>query len=285
MQSILIKRQLRRLGGVTLLLLGIASAAAQPSAEPTAWQRAEQLDIKPLTLPRLQARGFEGVTVLYDGETEQWHSTSPTWFERQAIPASTFKVMSSLAALESGVVTSLDQRIALAQYTSSREEINRELDFASAFKLSALPHYQQLVRRIGSARMQRYLDVVGYGNRDMGGGHDQFWIAGDLKISPRQQIEFLRRLVADDLPLRTVVMAQVRQIMRRDELGGRLRAKTGWATSVEGLHTGWSIGWLEREDAEPLFFATLLQTDALGDSFLDIRLGLSLDAVTQYNQR
>ena len=120
-------------------------------------------------------------------------------------------MFNSLAALESGVVASTEQVIRLPTYSSTREEINRDLDFASAFALSALPHYQHLVRKIGATKMQSYLDNADYGNRSMGGGVDQFWIAGDLRITPRQQLEFLRRLHRSELPFRDTVMGQVRQ--------------------------------------------------------------------------
>ena len=274
MRSILIRR-LQRLAIALGLLLQAVFISKLASAD----------DVTTLDSARLESSGFDGVVVLYDAATQRWMTTSMEWMDRAAIPASTFKVMSSLAALETGVVETLDQRITLEQYTSSRDEINRELDFAAAFKLSALPHYQHLVRRIGSARMQRYLDAVGYGNRDMGGGVDQFWISGDLAISPTQQIEFLRSLVEGSLPFRAQTMAQVRSMMRRNELNGSLHAKTGWATSSEGLHTGWSIGWVQRVAEEPLYFATLLQTDEPGDSFLDVRLGLALDTIEQYNNQ
>ena len=256
------------------------------STEKGAGQRMEQetkpaLIVKPLNDAQRVASCFAGGVFLLDGETGDVFATNEQWLVREAIPASTFKVFSSLAALESGVVASTDKIIRLPHYTSTREEINRDLDFASAFALSALPHYQHLVREIGAVRMQSYLDNVGYGNRSMGGGVDQFWISGDLRITPLEQLQFLRRLYRSDLPFGQEVMAQVKQIMQRDEYGGRVYGKTGWATAAEGLHTGWSVGWLEREPKEPLYFATLLQTMTPGDGFLTARLALSLEALAQ----
>ncbi|HAT59088.1 MAG TPA: class D beta-lactamase [Gammaproteobacteria bacterium] len=241
--------------------------------------------VKPLNDAQRVASGFSGGVFLLDGETGDVFATNEQWLVRAAIPASTFKVFSSLAALESGVVASTDQIIRLPHYTSTREEINRDLDFASAFALSALPHYQHLVREIGAERMQSYLDIAGYGNRSIGGGVDQFWISGDLRITPLEQLEFLQRLYRADLPFRQEVIAQVKQIMQRVEYGGRVYGKTGWATAADGLHTGWSVGWLEREAKEPLYFATLLQTMTPGDSFLNARLELSLAALAEVDPR
>lgn len=44
-----------------------------------------------------------------------------------------------------------------------------------------------LARRIGPVRMQHYVDAAEYGNRDLSGGLDQFWLTGNLRISPREQ--------------------------------------------------------------------------------------------------
>ena len=237
--------------------------------------------VRPLDDSARLASGFEGGVFLLDGESGEFFATNEQWLVRAAIPASTFKVFSSLALLESGVAASTDQIIRLPKYRSRREEINRDLDLANAFALSALPHYQHLGREIGATKMQSYLNNADYGNRSMGGGVDHFWIAGDMRITPRQQLEFLRGLYGSELPFRDNVMAQVRQIMQRTERGGNVFGNTGWATSAEGLHTGWSIGWLARDRKEPLYFATLLQTTEPGDRFLDVRLLLSLEALDQ----
>jgi beta-lactamase class D len=274
-------KPLNRAALFAMLLLFVSCSTAQPAGQVT---KPAQI-VNPLNDAQRVASGFSGGVFLLDGETGDVFATNEQWLVRDAIPASTFKVFSSLAALESGVVASTDQIIRLPHYTSTREEINRDLDFASAFALSALPHYQHLVREIGAERMQSYLDIAGYGNRSIGGGVDQFWISGDLRITPREQLEFLQRLYRADLPFRQEVIAQVKQIMQRVEYGGRVYGKTGWATAADGLHTGWSVGWLEREAKEPLYFATLLQTMTPGDSFLNARLELSLAALAEVDPR
>ena len=274
-------KPLNRAALLAMLLLFVSCSTAQPAGQVT---KPAQI-VNPLNDAQRVASGFSGGVFLLDGETGDVFATNEQWLVRDAIPASTFKVFSSLAALESGVVASTDQIIRLPHYTSTREEINRDLDFASAFALSALPHYQHLVRKIGAERMQSYLDIAGYGNRSIGGGVDQFWISGDLRITPLEQLEFLQRLYRADLPFRQEVIAQVKQIMQRVEYGGRVYGKTGWATAADGLHTGWSVGWLEREAKEPFYFATLLQTMTPGDSFLNARLELSLAALAEVDPR
>jgi len=45
--------------------------------------------------------------------------------------------------------------------------------------------------------MQKYVE---YGNRNIGGGIDQFWLTGDLRIDPGQQVDFGDRLRRGVLP-------------------------------------------------------------------------------------
>src|SRR5690606_19650780 len=101
--------------------------------------------------------------------------------DERFIPASTFKVFSSLVALETGVIESERSVITWDGIKRGRSEINRDLDLQTAFRLSAVPHFQDLVRRIGTERMQHYIDLVGYGNQRISGGLDQFWLTGDLR--------------------------------------------------------------------------------------------------------
>ena len=50
---------------------------------------------------------------------------------------------------------------------------------ALAIAVSAFPVYQEIARRIGEERMQKYVDLFDYGNRNIGGGIDQFWVTGE----------------------------------------------------------------------------------------------------------
>jgi beta-lactamase class D len=58
---------------------------------------------------------------------------------------------------------------------------------------SVVWYCQEVARRIGSARMQAYVDRFAYGNRDILGEIDQFWLTGGLRISPEEQVDFLQR--------------------------------------------------------------------------------------------
>lgn len=130
------------------------------------------------------------------------------------------------------------------------EAWNRDHDLRSAFKVSAVWFYQELARRIGRERMQRHIDAVGYGNKDLDGGIDMFWLTGDLRITPKEQIDFLVRLHRNDLPFSQRTLDIVKDIMIFENAGEHvLRGKTGQAGKV-----GWFVGYIER-DGNVYFFA------------------------------
>lgn len=67
---------------------------------------------------------------------------------------------------------------------------------------------------------------INYGNGKAGPEIDSFWLNGDLRISPLQQVDFLRCLVASELPLQAEYIGTVKRIMIANQ-GDRyiLRAK------------------------------------------------------------
>ena len=118
------------------------------------------------------------------------------------LPASTFKIPNSIIALETGVVEDPDKDVFKWDgVTRSIEPWNKDHTLRSAIAVSAVPVYQEIARRIGAERMQKYLDLFDYGNRDIGGGIDQFWLTGNLRIDPIQQIDFVDRLRRGVLPV------------------------------------------------------------------------------------
>ena len=118
------------------------------------------------------------------------------------LPASTFKIPNSIIALETGVVGDPDKDVFKWDgVTRNIEAWNRDHTLRTAIAASAVPVYQEIARRIGAERMQKYLDLFEYGNRDIGGGIDQFWLTGNLRIDPVQQVDFVDRLRRGSLPV------------------------------------------------------------------------------------
>src|SRR5438046_4315806 len=86
------------------------------------------------------------------------------------LPASTFKIPNSLIALETGVVADPDKDV--FEWDGIKRDIaawNSDHTLRSAIAASVVPVYQEIARRIGLERMQHYVDLLDYGNHDIGG--------------------------------------------------------------------------------------------------------------------
>src|SRR5690606_25194157 len=115
----------------------------------------------------------------------------------------------------------------------------------TALPASVVWYYQELARRIGAERMQAYLDRFEYGNRDISGGIDRFWLDGGLAISPVEQVRFLERLYRGELGVSEETTALVKELLVLEETPTfRLSGKTGWAgLGTEGAQeVGWLVG-------------------------------------------
>ncbi|MDZ7869381.1 MAG: penicillin-binding transpeptidase domain-containing protein [Rheinheimera sp.] len=125
---------------------------------------------------------------------------------------------------------------------------SRNHTLRSAIRLSVVWYYQALAREIGAERMQAYLDQMDYGNRDIGGGIDQFWLHGDLRISPNEQVRFLERMYSGELGLSPRTTQTVKEILVLEENADyRLSGKTGTADVTPTRELAWLVGFVELE--------------------------------------
>lgn len=176
------------------------------------------------------------------------------------LPASTFKICNSLIALETGVVADPDKDV--FKWDGVKRDIeawNHDHTMRSAIAASAVPVYQEIARRIGQERMQKYVDLLEYGNRNIGGGIDQFWLTGDLRIDPIQQVDFVDRLRRGALPISKRSQDLVRDILPVTKVGDSIiRAKSGLLGAEVGKPSlGWMVGWAEKGSAQTVFALNL----------------------------
>lgn len=80
------------------------------------------------------------------------------------LPASTFKIVNSLIGLQTGVISS-DTMVIKWDGKARRPEWDKDLTMYNAFRVSAVPYYQEVARRIGKDVMQKWLDSLSYGTK------------------------------------------------------------------------------------------------------------------------
>ena len=224
--------------------------------------------------------GYDGTFVLYDRNEKKFIRYNPQRGKQRFIPASTFKIANSLIGLETTEISGEDHIFRWDGKKRLLDIWEKDLDLNQAFNASCVPCYQELARNIGTERMQKWVRKLDYGNKNIGGGIDMFWLTGELRISANEEVKFLLRLYENKLPLKPRTVAIVKKIMlREDRSDYKLSYKTGWHTdnsvnTVGSKSLGWIVGYLER-DNNVYFFATNLETNDTPANFPPSRLEIT----------
>lgn len=256
--------QIRPSSFALLLLASCAGTSPAPAPAPPAPAPAEAAsDAPPATdgaatspAPDWAAHfgAQEGCFVMLSTPGDTWVMNDPERCKQGFRPFSTFKIVNALIGLETGAVAGADTVIewdpevypAEDWWPPSWRERN---DLRAAFHRSALPYFRAMATRIGEAAMGRHMEALGYGNRDMSGGLDLFWLTGALRVSAVEQIRFLRALNEGRLPVSERSQTVLKDIMVRTRGDDYVvRAKTGTGTSAAGPKLAWFVGYVERGD-------------------------------------
>lgn len=214
---------------------------------------------------------------LADNSHEQVYYYNLNRLSTRYSPASTFKIVNSLIGLETNVANDEDFIIRWDGKVHEREEWNKDMSMREAFKVSCVPYYQELARRIGMIDMKQWIDSIKYGNKQTGSVVDNFWLNDTLQISPDEQVGFMKKLYFDKLPFSQRSMRIVRSMMlQEDSTNYKLYYKTGTEFNPEDpkhITKAWIVGFVERKEIQktvltkkeetnyrPYFFAMHIET-------------------------
>ena len=220
-------------------------------------------------------QGVTGCFEMLDNNKNAFTDVNSDRCSQRFIPASTFKILNSLIALQTGAATSEHMVLKWDSIDRKNPLWNQDQDMTTAFRNSTVWYYQELARRIGKDRMQEYLNEVHYGNAIMGGAIDSFWLTGQLRISCDEQIEFLANFVNGQLPFSKQNMDRVKAMMlREDTLGYRLYYKSGWGKQ-NGDNIGWLVGFIEKNNDTYIFATNIESAEPAPAHFADSRLAIT----------
>ena len=191
-------------------------------------------------------------------------------------PASSFKVALALMGYDSGELLDATnpRRPYKAEYKARRRSVMRDTSPQSWLANSVVWYSQVLTRDLGIERFRAYLDAFDYGNRDLSpveGRDDPLvsaWLSASLKISPREQVAFLSRMLSGQLPVSGRARDKTLAIMPRRNGGKGLtiygKTGTGFQENAEGSlnfgrQIGWYVGWAERKGKRFVFAKLLVE--------------------------
>lgn len=204
----------------------------------------------------------------------------------KVLPASTFKIVNSLIAVETGVIKDTTSIINWNGIETGRPECDENLSMNQAFRISCPNWYQELARRIGADKMTHYLDTLGYGSFapefKMEEQLDTFWLNGGVKVTADEQLGLMKKLYFDQLPFLNRTQRIVRSMMLwEDDANYKLSYKTGWGQTEEGNQLGWIVGWIE-ENNHPYFFVLQIESPDKNFNMREARLDILKKILDQY---
>jgi beta-lactamase class D len=216
-----------------------------------------------------------GAFVLYDLKQNRYVRYDEARCRERFSPFSTFKIPNSLIGLDTGVITDAEYVIkwdAKKYPAHDRDTLPfsawwQDQTLRTAIKRSVVWYYRELALKVGEKRMKEYVNKLDYGNEDTSGPLDNFWLNSSLKISADEQVEFLKRLYGEELPVSKRSMSIVKEIIKLEETPDyRLSGKTGGGPLAEGRFLGWFVGYLETK-GNTYFFATEIE----GPTYVSVR--------------
>lgn len=161
-----------------------------------------------------------------DGSTTFFHQKENQ--HQRFIPASTFKIPHTLIALQEGTINR-NTEFKWDGTQRSYDKWNANQSLTSAFQYSCVWRYEGLTQHLTATTYQTYLKHFAYGNAQSGQPHRRFWLEGDLAISLREQIDFLKKVYLEALPIDKTHFATLKEIMKiEDNPDYQLHAKSGW---------------------------------------------------------
>lgn len=231
----------------------------------------------------LDSAKVTGSILIFDLNNNHYHSNDFKWASRGHLPASTFKITNSMIAIETGVVEN-DSTLFPWNGEPRRMDVwEQDLILKDAFHFSCVPCYQEIARKIGTTRMNKYLSKLEYGKMQVDTTNiDLFWLQGASRINQYEQIDFLKRFYQSELPISNRTEGIMKRMMIIEENEDyTLTGKTGWSIT-DDVHNTWFVGYIENQQ-KTYFFATNVEPTQQSDmsQFPSIRKKVTMKALKQ----
>jgi beta-lactamase class D len=208
-------------------------------------QKAIEVDFK----AHFAKYGVDGCFVLYNESDQEFLRYSPQRCDVGYIPASTFKIPHAIIALEEGIIKDTAQTIPWNGQEWPTPAWNQDQTLKTSIKNSCIWVYMEFARKIGINTYYTYVGDFNYGNQDLTGPPDRFWLAGEFKISANQQVAFLRKFYHNEIKVDQQNIDYVKDFIVLDSTDQYIfSGKTGGGVLAENKYVMWLVGYLERND-------------------------------------
>lgn len=199
--------------------------------------------------------------LLINGATDETVLELGPHINERISPCSTFKMTLSLMGYDAEILK--DEQTPTWEF---KEEYDAWLESwrtpqtpQSWMNYSCVWYSKLLALKLGLETILSYLAAIEYGNQDMSEGlakpglMNPAWINSSLKISPREQVDFIKKMIHGKLPVSKNAIQMTKALVFKEELpeGWKLYGKTGLGTTSiqdgSNLKVRWFVGWIEND--------------------------------------
>jgi len=220
--------------------------------------------------------GFQGAAVVYDVSALRFMVYNSELAQTRRSPCSTFKIISSLTALEHGIIDPADSVRQWSGEVFWNEKWNKDMDFGEAFRDSCVWYFREVIDEIGPELMQKELDGLAYGNCDISDWEGRlntnnnnraltgFWLESSLAISPKEQAEVMERIFGEASSYSEQARDYLKEVMLVEEQSDAklsIYGKTGMGKAEGIVADAWFAGFAQGEEDSLYFCVYLGRTD------------------------
>lgn len=188
-------------------------------------------------------KDYEGCFVLYDTLNDSYFVWNEDMARERVSPYSTYKIAIALNGLENGVITTDNSYMSWDGTSYPFEEWETDHDLNSAMKNSVNWYFQNIDRNFTMGEISDFLKRIDYGNRSVGYDKENYWLENSLKISPLEQVQFLKGIYNNEYNFDE---NNINAVLNSIKLSNNLYGKTGTGMINNKTTSGWFIGMNDR---------------------------------------
>ena len=192
-----------------------------------------------------KSMGVKSSIIVYNQQKNKLITNDTLLLKETYTPNNTFYLYETLIGLESGNIKDSTDLYAWDFVMYPNENWNQDQHLSMALKYQTEWYFKQVAKAIDTAKMQTWLNLIGYGNKNISGGIDQFWKNSSLKISVRQQFDLFKRLYYYNLPFSFEYLKFIRKVFTVT----RLTNKNLYSFKTKGMNQQkpiiWYLGYVE----------------------------------------
>lgn len=209
--------------------------------------------------------GYEGCFVLYDLNNDSYKIYNQEHAMKRLAPNSTYKIYDALFALEEKIITPNNSVIKCENKNQPIEAWNNDQNLETAIRDSVNWYFNSLDNKQGKRTIKKYINKINYGNKDISGNINTYWLESSLKISAIEQVELFSQFLTNKLKFEQNNIDAVKNsmIITSSEYA-MIYGKTGTGRINNKDISGWFVGAVEYNN-EKYVFATNIVSNEIKD--------------------